>query len=181
MGTGRKAPIAGNRIANRYQSLTNALYALHRHMVQLTDALSKNGSIPHPDDFAASQFYQSAIAHGVVPQFRWPNPTIRIRPGLPYNENEVSEILPKFWKDVKEGRIFLVERLALSEEELFISRPTTTDGKKMPDRTISNGRRILRDGRLFNLCTPKCDCYRQYYAKIKDIAKQIIILSRSYP
>ena len=79
-----------------------------------------------------------------------------------------------------EGRIFLVGRAALNYDELSIARPTTAD-KKMPDRTLSTDRRILREGRLPNLFAPRGGYLRPEYTKIEDIAKKIISLSRAYP
>ena len=125
-------------------------------------------------------FYQNTNTHGITPHFRGPTPTLPIRPGLPYSENGVSDILPKFWKDAKDGRIFLVERSALNRDELFISCPTTTAEKKMPERTLSLDRRIIWKGRLGDLFMSKCDYYRPEYAQIDDIARKITTLSRAY-
>ena len=46
-----------------------------------------------------------AVAHGVVPVFLGPTPIPPIRHGLPYNDEEIPDIPPKFRKDVAEGRI----------------------------------------------------------------------------
>ena len=79
-----------------------------------------------------------------------------------------------------DGRISTVGRSALRSDEIFIVSPTTADEEKMPDRTISTDRRILRDGRLPSLFTHKCDYRRPDYTKIEDIANRIATLSRSY-
>ena len=52
---------------------------------------------------------------------------------------------------MKDGRIFLVERAALNQDELFISSPNATAAKKIPDRTPSVDRRIIWDGASGNL------------------------------
>ena len=79
----------------------------------------------------------------------------------------MTEILPEFWKEVAEGRIFLIERDLSNHEDLFLARPTATTEKKLPDRALSGDRRILRDGGRVNLFAPKCDYYRPYYVKLK--------------
>ena len=61
-----------------------------------------------------------AVSQGVVPVFRGETPTHPMDSGLPYNDAEVPEILPKFRKDVSEGRIFLIGRDLLNREDLFI-------------------------------------------------------------
>ena len=80
----------------------------------------------------------------------------------------------------REDAYFLAGRDLLSPGDLFISCPTTTSGKKLPDRAISIDRRILWGGRRVNLLTPKCDYYRPDYVKIEDISREIIRLSRYY-
>ena len=124
--------LAGNRIFQRYGTLTKSLYALHDHMMKSTETLRKNGHILHPGDFFDDQYFQNAVSQGVAPIFRGLNPTPQMVSGLPYNDDEVPGILPKFRKDVAEGRIFLIGRDILNTEDLFISRTTTTSGKKTP-------------------------------------------------
>ena len=176
MENGRNAVLAGNRVLGHNKLLTFSLYAIQDHMMKLNDALTKTGPTLHPGDSPACLFYLNTNTHGVIPHFRGPTPSPPIRPGLRYNENDVSEIPPKFWKDVKEGRIFLVERSAFYEDELFIACPTTTAEKKLPDRTIPLDRRIIWDGRWGNLFIPKCDYRRPDYSKIEDIVRGIITL-----
>ena len=113
-------------------------------------------------------------------RLRGPTPTNPSDSGFPYNDGEVPRILPKFWKDVAEGRIFLIERDLLNPGDLFISPSTKKAEKKNPDRAISNDRRILRDGGSVNLYKPECDYYRPDYVEIEDIVQEIIRLSRSY-
>ena len=104
--TGRNDVLAGNRAQAHYQSLTNTLYEVREHMMKLNATLGKNGPILHPDDFFAYQFSQMTVSQEIFPFFRAPTPALPIRSGLPYNEEEAPEIMPKFRKDVKEGRIF---------------------------------------------------------------------------
>ena len=75
-------------------------------MAKSTETLRKNGPILHPDDFFADRYFQLAVSHGVVPIYRDPTQTRPLDSGLPYNDDEVPDILPKFWKEVAEGRIF---------------------------------------------------------------------------
>ena len=41
----------------------------------------------------------------------------------PYNDEEVTDIRPIFWKDVAGRRIFLAERDLLNGEDVFTARP----------------------------------------------------------
>ena len=109
MGKGRIAILAGNRILTHYQSLASSFYSIQDHMAMSTEALGGNGPGLQPDEFFAVQNLQMTASQGVVPVFRGPTPVHPIRRGLPYNENGVPDILPKFRKDVAEGRICLYE------------------------------------------------------------------------
>ena len=130
--------------------MTESLYAIQDHMMKFAETLRKNGPVLQPHDFFADQYFQLAVSHGVVPIYRGPTPTYHIDSGLPYNDDEVPEILPKFRKGAAEGRIYLIERDLLNHEDLFIARPTTTAEKKLHDRAVSNCRRILWDGSRVN-------------------------------
>ena len=177
----RNAVLAENRIFQCYGTMAKSFYALQDHMVKSTEPLRKNGPVLRPGDFFTDKYFQMDVSQGAVPSFRVPTPTHPIDSGLPYNDDEVPEILPKFWKDVDGGGgIFLIERDLLNPEDLYIPCPTATAEKKNPDRTISNDRRILWDGSRVNLYTPKCDYYRPGYVKIEDIVQEISRLSRSY-
>ena len=110
MITGRGAVLAGNRAMMLYRPLTNTRYAVEVHMLKMNDMLRKNGRILRPGDCFANQFPQTTVAQEIIPTYRGPTPSLQILPVFPYDGEEVPDILPKFRKDVEEGRISLSGR-----------------------------------------------------------------------
>ena len=134
-------------------SLVKSLYDVQDSMAKSIEVLRKRSHFTR-DDFPAGQNSQMAVSHGVVPVYRGPTPAHPIRQGLPYKDDDVPDILPKFRKGAAEGRILLSARDAHNGDELFLSCPTTKAGKKLHDRTISSDRRIVWIGGYLNLFTP---------------------------
>ena len=75
-----------------------------------------------PDSPLRRIFRGSELPEGCFARRR-PAPTHPFPQRLPYSDEEVPEILPKFWTDVSEVRIFLVARDSPGENELFLPPP----------------------------------------------------------
>ena len=177
----RAVAAIGDRLINHYGTLHRALRAVQEPKMIAQDNLVQNAReyLTHDPDLQEDVINLHRI--GATPKYRGKEPgTFRVR-GLPHNPSEQDFIMSKLWSYVNAGKMFVCNSGAIPVDDQYIVSPSTTVAKKLPDRTVSNDRRVILDVRRVNLKCPKEDYWKVQTPMLEDLARKYCRLKTSAP
>ena len=133
-------------------------------------------NILHPDHLA---YLRDVRTFGM--SARYDGPRERVEAQLhPNAKRNVGQVLKQVWKDVVKQRVLVVSR-DLDELQGTISSPFEAVDKLMPDRTISQEKRVVHDQRGVNLGTHKDLHPPALQPTHSQIARRILMWKRRCP
>ena len=119
---------------------------------------------------------------GAVPAYRGETPpSDRVR-GLPHNAADtMMMMMEKLRNYVREGKMLVCTQSGLPPNTRILTSPSATVEKKLPDRTLSVERRLIRDGRRVNIHCPKQDYWHLDTPSIHDLAVRAAQIRGEFP
>ena len=101
--------------------------------------------------------------------------------GLPYNASSTNPIAEKFRGDIRAQRLSVCSTLSVTLDTPIEATPTTTVGKKNPDRSISHDRGAIADLRRVNVGFDISQFYPVRVPSVESIARLLVSLTVLLP
>ena len=171
----------GDELVQQMGDIRDAVCHVQEYRLRISENLLSNmKEVTHLPPVLGRKV-QELCRIGACPVFWGETPTGERERGLPYGRGQSGEITKKLRKDVAAGRMFICSARTVGSDPKILASPSTLVPKRLPDRTMSNDKRLIADLRSVNNYTKKEDYHAMTVPNIATLAKRVEMLKRRSP